>query len=150
MHGRAMTTTPASVDPKSTKSIVCWRMMTRASGSCCSDVGLMRIRGAMKSAHAACGLGRTVPSGLSVIGWDDLTIAAYTVPGLTTLRMPTREIVAEGVRIAVELARDATASREPRVKLYEPTLIIRESTAPPGELAEPPSRLQTPASSRER
>jgi DNA-binding LacI/PurR family transcriptional regulator len=100
--------------------------------------------------HAAYGLGRTVPSGLSVIGWDDLTIAAYTVPGLTTLRMPTREIVAEGVRIAVELARDATASREPRVKLYEPTLIIRESTAPPGELAEPPSRLQTPASSRER
>jgi len=82
--------------------------------------------------HAAYGLGRTVPSGLSVVGWDDLTIAAYTVPGLTTLRMPTHEIVAEGVRIAVELARDAHASREPRVKFYEPTLIIRESTAPPG------------------
>jgi DNA-binding LacI/PurR family transcriptional regulator len=82
--------------------------------------------------HAAYGLGRTVPSGLSVVGWDDLTIAAYTVPGLTTLRMPTHEIVAEGVRIAVELARDAQASREPRVKFYEPTLIIRESTAQPG------------------
>jgi DNA-binding LacI/PurR family transcriptional regulator len=82
--------------------------------------------------HAAYGLGRIVPSGLSVVGWDDLTIAAYTVPGLTTLRMPTHEIVAEGVRIAIELAQDAQASREPRVKFYEPTLIVRESTAPPG------------------
>ena len=80
--------------------------------------------------HAAYGLGRTVPSGLSVIGWDDITIAAYTVPGLTTLRMPTHDIVAEGVRIAVELAQDAGASREPRVTYYEPTLIVRESTAP--------------------
>ncbi len=81
--------------------------------------------------HAAYGLGRIVPGGLSVVGWDDLTIAAYTVPGLTTLRMPTHDIAAEGVRIAIELARDTNASREPMVKCYEPTLIVRESTAPP-------------------
>ena len=86
---------------------------------------------------AAYGLGRTVPGGLSVIGWDDLTIAAYTVPGLTTLRMPTHDIVAEGVRIAVEFAQDANASREPRVRLFEPTLIVRESTAPPAQRSEP-------------
>ena len=85
--------------------------------------------------HAAYGLGRTVPTSLSVIGWDDLTISAYTVPALTTLRMPTREIVSEGFRTAVELARDSSASRAPRIKFYEPTLVIRESTAPP---AEPP------------
>jgi len=83
--------------------------------------------------HAAYGLGRTIPSGLSVVGWDDLTIAAYTVPGLTTLRMPTNEIVAEGVRTAIQLARDSGASREPRVTYYEPTLIVRESTARPGD-----------------
>ncbi|HEX7430811.1 MAG TPA: LacI family DNA-binding transcriptional regulator [Candidatus Limnocylindrales bacterium] len=81
--------------------------------------------------HAAYGLGRIVPGGLSVVGWDDLTIAAYTVPGLTTLRMPTHDIAAEGVRIAIELARDTNASRKPMVKCYEPTLIVRESTAPP-------------------
>jgi DNA-binding LacI/PurR family transcriptional regulator len=79
--------------------------------------------------HAAYRLGRNVPNELSVVGWDDLTIAAYTIPGLTTLRMPTHDIVAEGVRVAVELARDAGASREPTIKYYEPTLIIRESTA---------------------
>lgn len=100
--------------------------------------------------HAAYGLGWTVPSGLSVVGWDDLTIAAYTVPGLTTLRMPTHDIVAEGVRIAIELARDASVSREPRVKFYEPTLIVRESTTHPGELTKPQPRPQSPASFRER
>jgi DNA-binding LacI/PurR family transcriptional regulator len=81
--------------------------------------------------HAAYRLGRNVPRELSVVGWDDLAIAAYTIPGLTTLRMPTHDIVAEGVRLAVELARDAGASRKPTVKFFEPTLIVRESTAPP-------------------
>ena len=100
--------------------------------------------------HAAYGLGRTVPSGLSVIGWDDLTIAAYTVPGLTTLRMPIHEIVAEGVRIAVELARDASASREPRIIFYEPTLIVRESTAPPAQQLKSATRSESPAGLSER
>lgn len=81
--------------------------------------------------HAAYRLGRSVPAELSVVGWDDLAIASYTIPGLTTLRMPTHDIVAEGVRLAVELARDAGASREPCVAYFEPTLIVRESTAPP-------------------
>jgi DNA-binding LacI/PurR family transcriptional regulator len=107
--------------------------------------------------HAAYGLGRIVPNGLSVVGWDDLTIAAYTVPGLTTLRMPTREIVAEGVRMAVELAQNPEASREPMVKYYEPTLIVRESTAPPAPRTERPAqrpetrtRRQPAAGMRER
>lgn len=81
--------------------------------------------------HAAHDLGRTVPDDLSVVGYDDLMFAAYTVPALTTLRMPTNEIVAEGVRLAVELARDHSASRAPRIALYEPSLIVRQSTAPP-------------------
>ena len=81
--------------------------------------------------HAAYRVGRNVPRELSVVGWDDLTIAAYTIPGLTTLRMPTHDIVGEGVRLAVEMARDASASRGPSIKYFEPTLIVRESTAPP-------------------
>lgn len=81
--------------------------------------------------HAAYSLGRTVPTQLSVVGFDDLVLAAHTVPALTTLRMPIAEIVAEGVKLAVGLARDATASREPRVTVFEPSLIVRQSTAPP-------------------
>lgn len=81
--------------------------------------------------HAAYSDGRTVPNELSVVGYDDLLLAAHTVPALTTLRMPIAEIVGEGVELAIELGRDASASREPRRKVFEPTLIVRQSTAPP-------------------
>jgi len=84
--------------------------------------------------HTAYALGYPVPTDLSVVGFDDLMFAPYTVPALTTLRMPTSEIMAEGVRIALELARDPSASREPRLIMYEPTLIVRDSTAPPRRL----------------
>jgi DNA-binding LacI/PurR family transcriptional regulator len=81
--------------------------------------------------HAAYSLGRTVPTELSVVGFDDLVLAAHTVPALTTLRMPIPEIVAEGVKLVVGLARDTSASREPRVTVFEPSLIVRQSTAAP-------------------
>jgi DNA-binding LacI/PurR family transcriptional regulator len=81
--------------------------------------------------HAAYNLGRAVPTELSVVGFDDLVLAAHTVPALTTLRMPIPEIVIEGVKLALDLARDPTASREPVVKVFEPSLIVRQSTAPP-------------------
>jgi DNA-binding LacI/PurR family transcriptional regulator len=81
--------------------------------------------------HAAYSDGRTVPNELSVVGFDDLLLAAHTVPALTTLRMPIGDIVAEGVELAIELGRDPSASRAPRRKVFEPTLIVRQSTAPP-------------------
>jgi DNA-binding LacI/PurR family transcriptional regulator len=81
--------------------------------------------------HAAYNEGRTVPDELSVVGFDDLHLAAYTVPALTTLRMPIAEIVGEGVELAIELGRDPSLSREPRRKYFDPKLVIRQSTAPP-------------------
>jgi DNA-binding LacI/PurR family transcriptional regulator len=81
--------------------------------------------------HAAHDAGRSVPGELSVVGFDDILFASHTIPALTTLRMPTAEIVGEGVRIAIDLARDPTIPREPGVKVIAPTLIVRESTAPP-------------------
>jgi DNA-binding LacI/PurR family transcriptional regulator len=93
--------------------------------------------------HAAYAAGGIVPRELSVVGWDDLTISAYTVPGLTTLRMPTHEIVAEGVRMAVQLAQDPGASREPFTRYFEPTLVVRDSTAPPGQVVRSQSAIHT-------
>jgi DNA-binding LacI/PurR family transcriptional regulator len=81
--------------------------------------------------HAADTLGLRVPVDLSVTGFDDILIAAHTVPALTTIRMPIAEIVGEGVRLAIELARDPTASRAPRVTRFEPSLVVRRSTAMP-------------------
>jgi DNA-binding LacI/PurR family transcriptional regulator len=81
--------------------------------------------------HAAYSQGVAVPKDLSVLGFDDILLASHTVPALTTLRMPTAEIVAEGVRLAIELARDPTARHKPSVTVMAPSLIVRQSTAPP-------------------
>jgi DNA-binding LacI/PurR family transcriptional regulator len=81
--------------------------------------------------HAAYSDGWTVPNKLSVVGFDDLLLAAHTVPALTTLRMPVEEVVGEGVELAIKLARDPNLSRAPSVTVFEPTLIVRQSTAPP-------------------
>jgi DNA-binding LacI/PurR family transcriptional regulator len=92
--------------------------------------------------HAAYSQSRIVPDQLSVVGFDDLLLAAHTVPALTTVRMPIAEIVREAVELAIELARDPAASREPRVKVYKPTLVIRQSTASPAVRPEAsPKRL---------
>jgi DNA-binding LacI/PurR family transcriptional regulator len=66
-----------------------------------------------------------------VVGYDDLMFAPYTIPALTTLRMPTTEIVAEAVRPAVALVADRVAASSPMRTIFEPTLIVRRSTAPP-------------------
>jgi DNA-binding LacI/PurR family transcriptional regulator len=85
---------------------------------------------AIGALHAAYSLGVTVPDRLSVIGFDDILIATHTVPALTTLRMPTSAIVARAIACAVALVRDPTTAREPGVELFEPTLVVRDSTAP--------------------
>lgn len=81
--------------------------------------------------HAANALGRRVPDDLSVVGFDDILLASHTVPALTTLRMPAREIVAEGLDIAIELARNPGHRPERTVRVIAPELIVRQSTAPP-------------------
>lgn len=86
---------------------------------------------AVGALHAAHSKGVRVPRDLSVVGFDDILLASHTIPALTTLRMPTAEIVGEGVRLAIELARDPTAPRKPSVTVMAPTLIVRQSTAPP-------------------
>jgi DNA-binding LacI/PurR family transcriptional regulator len=81
--------------------------------------------------HAAYSLARTVPDELSVVGFDDLLLAAHTVPALTTLRMPIAEIVNESIELAIAFARDPGLSREPRVVDFKPTLVVRQSTSRP-------------------
>ena len=81
--------------------------------------------------HAAYSLGRTVPDELSVVGFDDLLLAAHTVPALTTLRMPIAEIVNESVELAIGFARDPGLSRAPRTTVFKPTLVVRQSTGRP-------------------
>jgi DNA-binding LacI/PurR family transcriptional regulator len=81
--------------------------------------------------HAAYMTGRNVPKDLSVVGFDDILLASHTVPALTTLRMPMTEIVRAGVAMAVDLAKNGRSPGAQAVEIIAPSLIVRQSTAPP-------------------
>lgn len=80
--------------------------------------------------HAAYERGIAVPGELSIVGFDDIPLAEATVPALTTVRMPTAEIAAAGVELALGEGPwlGAGAQDAPRV-VFQPTLIVRGSTA---------------------
>jgi len=73
--------------------------------------------------------GRRVPDDVSVVGFDDLRLASYTSPPLTTVRQPATRIA----RLASELLIGLTRGDEvgQMRHLLEPSLVIRSSTAPP-------------------
>jgi DNA-binding LacI/PurR family transcriptional regulator len=78
--------------------------------------------------HAAHQLGLNVPDDLSVVGFDDIPLAAHAVPALTTVRMPTAEMVAAAVEIAIA---DNPDGPSPAAKPFVPELIVRQSTGRP-------------------
>ncbi len=72
--------------------------------------------------------GLRVPEDISLIGFDDLYIAQYTDPPLTTVRQPMRQMG----RMAMETLLHLLAGSESVHSVKVPgELIIRESTAPP-------------------
>lgn len=46
--------------------------------------------GAMKQLHAH---GMSVPAQVSVIGFDDIAIAPYTIPALSSVKIPVTEMI---------------------------------------------------------
>ncbi len=79
---------------------------------------------------AARNLGLEIPKDLSVVGFDDSPVASRMWPLLTSVRLPIRDM---GHMAAEKLIR---RRKEKKVQIEEatdviPTLVIRESTAPP-------------------
>lgn len=89
---------------------------------CGSD--LMAL-GAIREARSR---GLQVPRDLSVVGFDDSPLMAYTDPALTTVRQPVRPMCEAAVS-ALLRAMDGTRL-DPTEVLFHPDLIIRRSTAP--------------------
>ncbi|AEN14278.1 MULTISPECIES: LacI family DNA-binding transcriptional regulator [unclassified Streptomyces] len=79
-------------------------------------------------------LGRRVPQDISVIGVDDIALAEYCSPSLTTVAQPFEEMGALAVSHLLRHINDPGAAREPAS--VEPKLVVRASTAPVGERAE--------------
>jgi LacI family transcriptional regulator len=84
---------------------------------------------AMGTLRAAASLGISVPESLSVLGFDDVPEARTTTPPLTTIRNPS---VAMGKQAAdLLIAQIAGEPAAPKIHLYPPELVIRESAAAP-------------------
>jgi DNA-binding LacI/PurR family transcriptional regulator len=86
--------------------------------------------GAIKAAQEA---GVRVPRDVSVVGFDDIPFASYTVPSLTTLRQPVPAMARLAIEIALRLAAERGTHDDAALYLLEPELIVRQSTAGPRE-----------------
>jgi LacI family transcriptional regulator len=70
-----------------------------------------------------------IPEDISVVGFDDLPVARWVSPPLTTIRQPLVEMAVTAAELALSLARGETPI-QPRVELAT-ELVVRESTAAP-------------------
>lgn len=77
--------------------------------------------------EAARALGVRVPEELSVVGFDDVELAAYS--GLTTVRQPLYESGVRGAELLLEALRGETLGAYKEVLPVE--LVVRSTTAPP-------------------
>ncbi|HTV12226.1 MAG TPA: LacI family DNA-binding transcriptional regulator [Acidimicrobiales bacterium] len=80
--------------------------------------------GVLRAAREA---GLRVPDDVSVVGFDDIPLAEWSTPALTTVRQPLTEMAAVAVRILLDGAESGPQKR--RVELAT-DLVVRESTAP--------------------
>ncbi|HVO60025.1 MAG TPA: LacI family DNA-binding transcriptional regulator [Terriglobales bacterium] len=70
--------------------------------------------------------GLTVPDDISVMGMDDIHLAKFISPRLTTMRQPLKEM---GGIAASTLLRRIHGERVPEETVAQPELVLRESTA---------------------
>jgi LacI family transcriptional regulator len=74
--------------------------------------------------------GLRIPQGLSVVGFDELPVARWASPPLTTVRQPLSEMGRTAAQMLGELI-DGLPLRSTRIELST-EFIVRESTARPG------------------
>ncbi|HUY82562.1 MAG TPA: LacI family DNA-binding transcriptional regulator [Acidobacteriaceae bacterium] len=84
--------------------------------------------GVLQAAQAA---GLRVPEDLSIIGFDDIPIAAMMHPELTTIHLSRREIASNAFAQLMHLCRKDVTPRPDLLHKIYPRLVVRGSTAPP-------------------
>jgi DNA-binding LacI/PurR family transcriptional regulator len=82
--------------------------------------------GAMRAFEEA---GLRIPEDISVVGFDDISLAAFSIPPLTTVRQPLQKMG----RVAAQTLLDRIEDRAEFIAeiAVEPELIARKSTGPP-------------------
>lgn len=80
--------------------------------------------------HYAAEVGLAIPEQLSVVGFDDVRLARFMLPALTTVAQPKYEM---GRQAADLLLRRIRGDDGPPVRrVLDVSLVVRRSTAPPG------------------
>lgn len=75
--------------------------------------------------------GCSVPRDLSVVGFDDIHVARYLAPPLTTVRVEKTTLMATATDL---LLRIVGGEEVPSLQPFAPSLVVRDSTAPPARL----------------
>ena len=89
-----------------------------------------QARGVYDEAHAR---GLRIPQDLSVVGFDDVDICEWMSPRLTTVRQPLAQMAALAIRTVLQ---DPPSSGDVPARMeLSTTLVVRDSTAPPGPSA---------------
>jgi LacI family transcriptional regulator len=79
--------------------------------------------GAVRAIHEA---GLRVPEDISVVGLDDIEVAAYQNPPLTTVRQSFARLGAAGLQLLLEIVAGETPAQTQIV--MAPELVVRRST----------------------
>jgi LacI family transcriptional regulator len=72
-----------------------------------------------------------VPGDISVVGFDDIPIARYVIPGLTTMRVAIDELGARAAALLFRALTDPITIRGPRREVVPAELVVRHSCGPP-------------------
>ena len=86
--------------------------------------------GAFNAARAA---GLEIPGDVSLVGFDDLPMAAWEVFQLTTVQQPMEEMARTAVRLLIDRIEGRVDTARPRQAIFEPRLVMRRTLGPPAE-----------------
>lgn len=89
-------------------------------------VAAQNDRMAVGAVRALRELGYKVPDDISVVGYDDIPLATFFDPPLTTIKQPVDQFGVEGVRMLIEAIRLGTHT--PKTVTLEPQLVERATT----------------------
>ena len=78
-----------------------------------------------------------IPSQLSIVGFDNIDIAAFMIPPLTTVSQSGVEMGRIAATLLLDMIERDRAADEIEDIVLEPTLVVRESTAAPDNATDP-------------
>jgi LacI family transcriptional regulator, galactose operon repressor len=100
---------------------------------CFNDIAAIGAIRAIVDAGLRC------PEDISVVGFDDITSAAFHTPSLTTIRQPLRRMGEMAAQLLLKRIQNPTEAY-PDTVIFEPELMVRESTSPIRRTLAPPKK----------